>query len=248
MTRVSDEVQLERLRPRQIEAALRAFPAMFVPLGLIEWHGHHLPVGVDALKVHGVLVRTAQLSGGLVYPPIYALHAGLDDEATVAALGRILLGIRNTGVRVIVGVSGHNVRQQIELFERALRPATSDEQCVGCALWETSLCRDPNVGTDHAAKWETSDMMALHEDLVDLNQLGTEQLGREPMLVERLTAPWGIKGLDPRSHASAQVGRRCLDRCAAAIAERARQLLLSLPPERRSFHLPGIEFEHWKGI
>ena len=57
---LSRAVQMQFLRPGQLEKALRAFPAVYVPFGLIEWHGRHLPLGNDALKAHGILVKTAE--------------------------------------------------------------------------------------------------------------------------------------------------------------------------------------------
>jgi creatinine amidohydrolase/Fe(II)-dependent formamide hydrolase-like protein len=40
---------------------------VYVPFGLIEWHGRHLPLGNDALKAHGILVKAAERAGGVVY-------------------------------------------------------------------------------------------------------------------------------------------------------------------------------------
>jgi hypothetical protein len=50
---LSAAAQMQFLRPGQLERALRAFPVVYVPFGLIEWHGRHLPLGNDALKAHG---------------------------------------------------------------------------------------------------------------------------------------------------------------------------------------------------
>lgn len=65
------EVRYERLRPRQIVEAREAAPIVYVPLGTLEWHGEHNPVGLDALKAHALAVRCARRSGGLVFPPLY---------------------------------------------------------------------------------------------------------------------------------------------------------------------------------
>ena len=47
---LSRDVQMQFMRPGQLEAAARKFPVVYVPFGLIEWHGRHLPLGNDALK------------------------------------------------------------------------------------------------------------------------------------------------------------------------------------------------------
>lgn len=68
-------VQMQFMRPGQLEAAARKFPAVYVPFGLIEWHGRHLPLGNDAIKAHAFLVKCAEVHGGAVYPPVY-FHSG----------------------------------------------------------------------------------------------------------------------------------------------------------------------------
>ena len=68
-------VQMQFMRPDQLEAAAREFPVVYVPFGLIEWHGKHLPLGNDALKAHGILVKTAEHFGGVVIPPFTSTTA-----------------------------------------------------------------------------------------------------------------------------------------------------------------------------
>src|SRR5512136_2272998 len=118
---LSSAVQMQYLRPRQLEEALRVFPVVYVPFGLIEWHGKHLPLGNDALKAHGILVKCAEQFGGVVFPPIYFPYAqfvrGDDtlqqgDEWKVNMLTALFNRIKAMGTRVIVGVSGHNVIHQ----------------------------------------------------------------------------------------------------------------------------------------
>ena len=64
-------VRYERLRPAQIVARREACPVAYLPIGTIEWHGEHNPVGLDTLKMHALLERCAQQIGGLVFPPLY---------------------------------------------------------------------------------------------------------------------------------------------------------------------------------
>lgn len=73
-------VQYERLRPAQIVARREACPVAYLPIGTIEWHGDHNPVGLDSLKIHALLVRCAHEIGGLVFP---SLHYGENREQTL---------------------------------------------------------------------------------------------------------------------------------------------------------------------
>ena len=64
-------VRYERLRPAEIVSRRTACPVAWLPIGTIEWHGEHNPVGLDTLKIHALLERCAQQIGGLVFPPLY---------------------------------------------------------------------------------------------------------------------------------------------------------------------------------
>ena len=57
--------------------------------------------------------------------------------------------------------------------------------------------------------------------------------------------PSGIGGLDPRKHASAEVGRRNVELAAEAIGRKAQDLLASLPEDQRSFNLEAVRPGHW---
>ncbi|MHC4165886.1 MAG: creatininase family protein [Planctomycetota bacterium] len=235
---LSREVQMQFMRPGQLEAAARKFPVAYVPFGCVEWHGRHLPLGTDALKAHGILVKCAEKFGGAVYPPVY-FHSGFDQDHLVPVITHLFKRLKASGFRVIIGVSGHNVKQQIEMIDKALDPVVADGTVAGIGLWEISLSRGPESNTDHAAKWETSDMMFFYPDLVDMSELGTGPLA------PKMKAPDGIGGLDPREHASPQVGQRNVDLAADAIGKKAKELLESLPKDQRSFKLKTIAPGHW---
>jgi len=45
-------VQVERMLPHQIQAAIAARSVVYLPLGSIEYHSHHLPLGLDGAAEH----------------------------------------------------------------------------------------------------------------------------------------------------------------------------------------------------
>ena len=232
------EVQMQFMRPGQLETAGRKFPVVYVPFGLIEWHGRHLPLGNDAIKAHAILVKCAEKFGGVVYPPVY-FHNGFKQEHLVPVLTDLFNRLKRTGYRVIIGVSGHNVQGQIDMINKALEPVTADGTVAGIGLWEITLSRGPESGTDHAAKWETSNMMFLYPELVDMAELGDGPLNLD------MKPPSGIGGQDPRKHASAKVGQRNVELAAEALGRKAKELLESLPEDQRSFNLKAVSPEHW---
>lgn len=235
---LSRAVQMQFMRPGQLEAAGRTFPVVYVPFGLIEWHGPQLPLGNDALKAHGILVKCAEKFGGVVYPPVY-FHAGFDQQHLVPVVAELFQHLKDTGFRVIIGITGHNIREQIDMIDNALAPVTADGTVAGAGLWEVSLSQCEESDTDHAAKWETSNMMFFYPDLVDMSELGADPINLD------MKPPFGIGGLDPREHASAQVGRRNVELASDAIGKEAQRLLASLPDGQRSFNIKSISPEHW---
>jgi creatinine amidohydrolase len=69
------KVRYELMTPGEIVAARERCPVAYLPLGPMEWHGPHLPLGTDALVAHHLALRVAGIVGGLVLP---ALFAGTD--------------------------------------------------------------------------------------------------------------------------------------------------------------------------
>ncbi|MEI6049646.1 MAG: hypothetical protein WCS03_12155 [Bacteroidota bacterium] len=143
------------------------------------------------------------------------------------------------GTRVIVGVSGHNIPEQIAWIKKALEPVVADGTITGTGLWEVSLSLSGESSSGHAAKWETSDMMFSYPDLVDMKELGTAPLAPD------MKPPDGIGGLDPRVHASVEVGRRNVELAAAAIGTKAKELLETLPENQRAYNLSSICPPYW---
>jgi len=235
---LSTVVQMQFMRPAQLEEAIRDFPVAYVPFGLIEWHGRHLPLGNDALKAHAILVKAAEQFGGAVYPPVY-FHEGFPRQSLVPVLTELFQRLKRTGFRVILGVSGHNVQGQSDMINEALESVVSDGTVAGMGLWEITLSRGAESNTDHAAKWETSNMMLFYPDLVDLSALG------EGPLALNMKPPDGIGGQDPRKYASAEVGRRNVELATAAIGSKARELLAALPERKNPSREPSIAPGQW---
>ncbi len=79
--------QIQYLRPDEIRAELEKTPAAYLPLGLLEWHGPHLPYGVDALNAEAVALAAAEIAGGLVLPTVYFGTERERDPRTLENLG-----------------------------------------------------------------------------------------------------------------------------------------------------------------
>lgn len=64
-------VRFELLRPQEIVAERERCPVVFLPIGPLEWHSLHLPIGVDALNATVVAHEVAKRVGGVVLPTFY---------------------------------------------------------------------------------------------------------------------------------------------------------------------------------
>ncbi|MCE5279774.1 MAG: creatininase family protein [Planctomycetaceae bacterium] len=223
--RLTTEVRLERMRPEQIEIAKRVRPAIYVPLGSIEWHGRQNPVGLDAIKAHEQLVALAARVGGVVYPPVFFGCGGghicypatymVAAQPMVAIVTDLLKGFERDGFKMAILVSGHYPNRS-----EFMDPAVAAYHQGGGTMRILSIveCEVPDVGGDHAAYWETSAMLHLHGETVDMSALGPPPAALADqaenfMPIEFHDHPcYGILGLDPRGRASAVAGKTHTDR------------------------------------
>ena len=69
------KVLYEELRPEEFIERINNFPVAYLPLGTLEWHGMHLPLGADGLQSKGVFKRLADEIGGIVLPNTVSVYA-----------------------------------------------------------------------------------------------------------------------------------------------------------------------------
>ena len=65
------KVRYEEMLPHEIVARRKGFPAAFIGLGGLEWHGEHMAVGNDALKAEKLCELAAESSGGFAFPTLW---------------------------------------------------------------------------------------------------------------------------------------------------------------------------------
>lgn len=63
--------RIEWLRPGEILNEMARRPLIYLPVGPLEWHGPHLPIGTDPLDAQTVARRVADRTGGLVMPTLF---------------------------------------------------------------------------------------------------------------------------------------------------------------------------------
>lgn len=65
------EVRLQWLRPDEVVAERERVPIVYVPIGPLEWHGPHLPLGTDPVQAEHTAIGLAEKIGGVVYPTLF---------------------------------------------------------------------------------------------------------------------------------------------------------------------------------
>jgi creatinine amidohydrolase len=229
------EVRVERLRPAEVEARMSQAPVAWVPWGAIEYHADHLPFGTDGFTAQAVVERAARLTGGVVLPwswlTMGTLHLpwSLRYPAALveAALRATVEQAAYHGARVVVVHTGHAPLDLIHLVKRvcaeveaAADPALGFRAYGLCylelnAALGTGLGTDWPVAVDHGATMETSWVLAIESDLVDLTRLPDDPAA----------AIVGVYGPNPRNRASGDVGAGQIEACARLLAERVGRLL-----------------------
>jgi creatinine amidohydrolase len=206
-----EEVRYQMLRPSQILRRRKACPVAYVPIGTLEWHGLHNPVGTDTLQAEGLAIRCAEEGGGLAFPPLYygesrleaLMEANASDREQIAEqmdlpaenfspshhpfspaeqainyhklLLHVLTQLETLGFEVGVLVAGHyplidHARAAVLQFHQGRQ--WRGHGMLAWAFVDYLLVSDRyDCAGDHAGGWETSHMLALHPETVDLSTL-----------------------------------------------------------------------------
>ena len=69
--RKTDSVLYIELAPQEFLERLEACPVAYLPLGTLEWHGPHLPLGTDLLQGDALFRLAAEQFGGIVMPGVF---------------------------------------------------------------------------------------------------------------------------------------------------------------------------------
>jgi arylsulfatase A-like enzyme/creatinine amidohydrolase/Fe(II)-dependent formamide hydrolase-like protein len=213
------------LAPKEFRARIANAPIAYLPLGTLEWHGEHLPLGTDGMHVTAVFERLARKQGGIVLPMLFLgpdLHE--TDEKGFDFYGMDAIGAKRAGElayprQQLTGsaywVPDETFRAILEATFKQLRragfrivvaqghgPSTGFVR-KNAETWEKQfglkVITLAGLPSDHAAANETSQILAIRPELVHLERIAGDQF------------PLGVGGQDPRVHASVQRGREGIE-------------------------------------
>ena len=165
---------------------------VILPVGAIEQHGPHLPVWTDTLLVTEVLNQTlaalpAEVQAWALPPVTYGKsneHTGFAGTFSLSAatLNAVLLdiakGVAASGFRRLAFINGHG--GNMALLDAAARDIRAETGLMTFCLHPHLYVEPPFAISDnerrlgfHAGELETSLVLALTPDLVDMSQAPT---------------------------------------------------------------------------
>jgi creatinine amidohydrolase len=236
--------KLEELTaPDFVKALSESGGTCIIPIGIIEKHGPHLPLGTDLIGVREVCARAVQKEYAIVFPQFYfgQIFEAKHQPGALAYSPELIWNIlqetcdelSRNGITKIILVNGHGgnesflpyfcqaqlARQKnyvVYLFE----PQESDE-----FMEKVSKLRKTNTG-GHADEVETSEMLAYRPDLVHLDRAGLQSGAN----LKRINLPYTFTGIGwyakypnhyagDGQYASKELGNLSLDNEAGQLAE-----------------------------
>lgn len=198
--------------PDFITAVQKAQAVCIIPLGILEKHGPHLPLGTDLLTARAISIRAAQKEYAIVFPEFFVgqIFEARHQPGTIAYSRELMLDmlqetcdeLGRNGIRKIILVNGHGGNDAlVEFFCQTqlagkkdyavylFKPSGEAEKMMAertAALRKTKL-------DGHAGEEETSVMLALRPELVRLDRAEDESgadLGRLSGLKHAYTGIW----------------------------------------------------------
>lgn len=226
----SGNVLYSELTPKEFKERIAEAPIAYIPLGTLEWHGEHLPLGSDGIQAQEFFIRLAPEAGGIVLPMLFLAPDINDPVRKPGFYGMDIVGFRNSGQKT-TQLTGSAYWISTDLFKELCEAILKQLKRAGFRIivghghgpsirffidhadeWnktfelEILTCRreDESDGlglqADHAGANETSMVMAVRPELVHL-----ENLAQDPD-----EKPVAVAGKDPRFHASKENGEEII--------------------------------------
>ena len=178
------KVRYELMLGREATQRIGDCPVAYLPIGCLERHGDHLPMGLDVIKAHMICCVVAQAAGGVVFPPHFysGIHKLTDDmrrqrtgewgnlytDGTAEQhLREILDQIIIIGAKVIVLYSGHYPGSQRDMIKEIAAEYNAGTEVHVIPITEVDCLEEG----DHAGICETSFMLYLDRTLVDMTRI-----------------------------------------------------------------------------
>jgi len=222
------EVLYERLTPDELSERIRQAPVAYLPLGTLEWHGPHMPLGADMIQPREFFIELARRVGGVVLPPLFMgpdevfekdgkEFYGMDNNDLVpdrpfqlaGSAYWIDEGLFASYLDAVIAqlrrvgfrvIVGHGHGPSTTSFLVHAEELEKKYRVKLLTMWALFDEREKGFMIDHGAGNETSILLAESPELVKMRNLPRDSK----------EWPLGIAGDDPRRFASAEAGRKVI--------------------------------------
>lgn len=187
------------LRPKRFEEIVgfevaevaASHPLAILPLGSLEFHGLHNPLGADSIVISGIADRVAARTRGLLFPvikftqcPAYTAHfqgtISIRPEVMMMYYADVLRNILRIGFRKIFVLNGHDgnigpgrgaiAQVADEIKDSAMLFANWWEFLPEDMMKTLGMFHQANGGHGHGGPLETSAVAAFRPDLIHLEK------------------------------------------------------------------------------
>lgn len=169
--------KFEEIFPDEFYAELKRCPLIYLASGGIESHGPHNALGTDGITGYEVALRAAEISGGIVFPPVflgdfcipweelkttakemYKPSVWHSRDLMMKFFEETIWNFERLGFRLCVNVPGHAGNWlQIEQYLKEKGDKIGNMALRNYRLWDSSFAFDfTRAELDHGGIWESS--------------------------------------------------------------------------------------------
>src|SRR6185369_1056512 len=171
-----------------IQAIHQSGGTCILPMGILEKHGPHLPIGTDLLNVRRAVVDATQKEYSVIFPEFYAgqIFEAQQEPGTVAyslslqlqLLQETVSEMSRNGCKKVILVNGHGGNEHLlPLFAQAQLATPRDYVVYAIGLPNMDRAGRPPIKSPnamHAGETETSHAMYSRPEPVDMDRAATE--------------------------------------------------------------------------
>ena len=172
---------------------------VILPVGSIEQHGPHLPLSTDRLIAEHIAIRVATQLPCILFPTLsigYSLeHAGFPGTVSLTShtFSSMILEIANdlfeSGFRTLIAINGHGGNKAIlDSSITSIKHAHPDLKLYSFTILDIArtkfreIRKSPRKMIGHADELETSMMLAIVPNLVQMSKAVTEEPNFPPQI------------------------------------------------------------------
>jgi len=185
----------ELTAPDFVKAVSQSGNVCILPLGVIEKHGPHMPLGTDLLDVRAMVIEAVKEEYAVVYPEFYAgqINEARHQPGTISyspdLVWQLLLEtcneIARNGFEKIIFVNGHGgnnsllpyfcmslLSEKLDFAVYLFQPQTDPKEHQ--KVEELMKQLPPGAAGGHAGSTETSTMMNVRPELINMDMANAQ--------------------------------------------------------------------------